>query len=128
MDRNKIISDIKNTLGTVPGFINSIPDDALESEWTLFKRFELSETSLPPKYKELVGLAVASVLHCWYCANFHKALAEFHGATKDEIQEAVHYAKFTSGWSTYLNGTLYDKDKFMTELKNIGEYVSENVK
>jgi len=78
MDRNKIVTDIKNTIGTVPGFINSIPDDALESEWNLFKRFELTETALPPKYKELVGIAVASVNHCWYCVNFHKAMAEFH--------------------------------------------------
>jgi len=127
MDRNKIVTDIKNTIGTVPGFINSIPDDALESEWNLFKRFELTETALPPKYKELVGIAVASVNHCWYCVNFHKAMAEFHGATEKEIQESIHYAKFSIGWSTYLNGNLYDKDKFMTELRSIGEYVSEHV-
>jgi AhpD family alkylhydroperoxidase len=128
MDRNIIITDIKNTLGTVPGFIDSIPDDALESEWSLFKRFELTDTTIPPKYKELIGVAVSSVLHCWYCSNFHKAMAEFHGATEKEIQEATHYAKFSNGWSTYLNGSLYDRDKFIKELKSIGQYVSENVK
>ncbi len=128
MDRNKIITDIKNTLGIVPGFINSLADDVLESEWNLFKRFELSETLLPPKYKELVGLGIASVTHCWYCAQFHKAMAEFHGATEQEILETVHYAKFSTGWSTYLNGNIYDKDKFMKELRSIGEYVAEKVK
>jgi AhpD family alkylhydroperoxidase len=128
MDRNKIVTDIKNTLGTVPGFIDSLPDDTLEYEWNLFKRFELTDTEIPPKYKELIGIAVSSIMHCWYCSNFHKAMAEFHGATETEIQEATHYAKFTSGWSTYLNGSLYDKDKFMKELKTIGSYVSEQVR
>lgn len=128
MDRNKIIAEVKNTLGSVPGFIDSLPDDVLESEWNLFKRFELSETLLPPKYKELVGVAVASVLHCWYCAHFHKAMAEFHGATETEIQEAIHYAKFSNGWSTYLNGNLYDRDKFIKELQSIGTYVSEQTR
>jgi AhpD family alkylhydroperoxidase len=128
MDRNKIITEIKDSLGQVPGFINSLPDDVLENEWRLFKQFELTDTNIPHKYKQLIGLAVSSVLHCWYCTNFHKAMAEFHGATEKEIQEATLYAKHSIGWSTYLNGNLYDKDKFMKELKGIGEYVSENVK
>lgn len=123
MDRQKINDDIKETLGKVPGFFKSIPDDTLEQEWGLFKRFELKETSIPPKYRELMGLATASVLHCWYCANFHKAMAQMHGATEAEIQEAIHLAKFTNGWSTYLNGMVYDQDKFMKELHDIGEYV-----
>jgi AhpD family alkylhydroperoxidase len=124
MKRQQVIDDIKETLGKVPGFFQSIPDGALEQEWELFKRFELQETSIPPKYRELMGVATASVLHCWYCANFHRAMAKLHGATDEEIQEAAHYAKFSSGWSTYLNGMLYDKDKFMKELHDIGEYVT----
>lgn len=128
MDRNRIITEIKDSLGQVPGFINSLPDDVLENEWRLFKQFELTDTNIPHKYKQLIGLAVSSVLHCWYCTNFHKAMAEFHGATEKEIQEATLYAKHSIGWSTYLNGNLYDRDKFMKELKGIGEYVSEKVK
>jgi AhpD family alkylhydroperoxidase len=123
MNRQQVIDDIKETLGKVPGFIQSLPDDTLENEWGLFKRFELQETSIPPKYRELMGLTAASVLHCWYCALFHKAMAQMHGATEEEIQEAVHLAKFTNGWSTYLNGSVYDKDKYTKELHDIGEYV-----
>ena len=123
MNRQKVIDDIKETLGKVPGFIQNLPDDTLEQEWGLFKRFEIQETSIPPKYRELMGLTAASTLHCWYCANFHKAMAEMHGASEKEIQEAVHLGKFTNGWSTYLNGILYDKDKYMKELHDIGEYV-----
>jgi hypothetical protein len=72
MDRQKIIGEIKETLGKVSGFINNLPDDTLEDEWGLFKRFELQETSIPSKYRELMGLTAASVMRCWYCALFHK--------------------------------------------------------
>ena len=123
MNRQQVIDDVKETLGKVPGFLQSMTDDTLEYEWGLFKRFELKETSIPPKYRELMGITAASVVHCWYCANFHKALAQMHGATVEEIQEAIHFAKFTNGWSTYLNGMVYDKDKFMKELHDVGEYV-----
>lgn len=124
MERKEIVDEIKETLGKVPGFMNSLPDDTLENEWGLFKRFELQESSIPPKYRELMGLATASALHCWYCAGFHKAMAQLHGATDEEIQEASHYAKFSSGWSTYLNGIMYDKDAYVKELHDIGEYVA----
>lgn len=127
MNRNEITSEIKGILGKVPEFLGSLPDDTLEQEWSLFKRFELSDSKLPPKYRELMGISIASVLHCWYCANFHKAMAEFNGATEEEIQEAVHFAKFSSGWSTYLNGMVYDKEKFINELKEIGSYINANV-
>ena len=124
MNRQNVIDEIKETLGKVPGFLKEIPEDTLEYEWGLFKRFEAQETSIPPKYKELMGISVASILHCWYCTKFHKAMAEMHGATEEEMQEAVHLAKFTVGWSTYLNGRLYDRDKYTKELRDIGEYVA----
>jgi AhpD family alkylhydroperoxidase len=125
MNRNDILTDIKNTLGTVPEFLSSIPDDTLQSEWDVFKKYGVLETSIPQKYRELIGVAVASVLHCWYCSKFHKASAELYGATEKEINEAVYLAKHTIGWSTYLNGKVYDKDKFLQELQTIGEYVAE---
>lgn len=124
MNRQQIIDEIKDTLGKVPDFIQGLPDDTLEQEWGLFKRFQLEDTAIPNKHKQLMGITAASVLHCWYCANFHKAMAEMHGANEEEIQEAIHLAKETAGWSSYLNGSLYDKDKFMKELKDIGEYVT----
>ncbi len=125
MNKNSILTDIKNHLGIVPGFLNGIPEESLQYEWELFKKFQLEESIIPQKYRELIGLGVASVLHCWYCANFHQAAARMYGATDEEINEAVYLAKQSNGWSTYLNGSLYDKEKFMHELEQIGEYVAE---
>ena len=50
--------------------------------------------------------------------------AKLFGATDEEIQEAVHYAKCSLGWSAYLNGIREDYDNFATELAQIGEYMS----
>ncbi len=128
MSREDIYKEMKEMLGKVPGFFASMPDDCIESEWQLFKRFELSETTIPPKYRELIGAAVASAQRCWYCSTFHTTMAEFHGATKDEIQEAVHLSKFGSGWSAYMNGTLYDRKQFLLELEEIGAYITHRHK
>ena len=49
----------------------------------------------------------------------------FHGASDAEVQEATHIAKFGAGWSTYLNGTLYDREKFLKQLNEIGEHLSK---
>ena len=125
MSRETAHAEMKEILGLVPSFFESLPDDTIDGEWALFKRFELGETSIPAKYRELIGIAVASALHCWYCSQFHTALAQFHGASEAEIQEAVHLATLTSGWSTYLNGLLFDHDQFMKQLKEIGEHISK---
>jgi alkylhydroperoxidase/carboxymuconolactone decarboxylase family protein YurZ len=51
-------------------------------------------------------------------------MARLHGATEEEIQEAVHLAKHTVGWSVYLNGIREDLDRFSQELEEIGTYVT----
>jgi AhpD family alkylhydroperoxidase len=117
--RAEVEQDIEETLGLVPGFFDAIPDDAIEHEWTLFKRFELGDTLIPNKYKQLLAVAVHAETKCRYCSLFHTELAKLFGATDAEIQEAVHFAKHTVGWSVYLNGIRYDYDRFERELRKI---------
>jgi AhpD family alkylhydroperoxidase len=82
------------------------------------------ETAIPNKYKELIGVAVHSVTQCRYCTLFHQEAAKLFGATDAEIQEAVHFAKYTVGWSVYLNGMRQDYDEFASELGEIGAFLS----
>ena len=124
VSRGEVEADIKETLGLVPSFFSEVPDEVLAQEWDLFKRFEFGETHIPGKYKQLIGLAVHSYTHCRYCTLFHTAAAKLNGATDEEIQEAVHFAKHTAGWSTYLNGIGQNYDEFAAELTKVGEYVS----
>lgn len=117
--RAEVEQEIEQTLGLVPGFFAGIPDDALEHEWALFKRFELEETQIPLKYKQLMAIAVHAETKCRYCSLFHTELARLFGATEAEIQEASHFAKHTVAWSVYLNGIRYDYPTFERELQQI---------
>jgi AhpD family alkylhydroperoxidase len=122
--RGEVEADIKQTLGLVPSFFSRIPDELLAPEWEIFKRLELGETLIPNKYKELMGVALHSETKCHYCTLFHTEAAKLFGATDEEIQEAVHYAKCSLGWSAYLNGIREDYDTFARELAQVGEYMS----
>ncbi|MBB5121162.1 hypothetical protein AF335_01925 [Streptomyces eurocidicus] len=122
--RAEVEAEIKERLGLVPHFISGIPDDLLEHEWEIFKRIELGETLIPNKYKELMGIALHSETKCRYCTLFHTEAARLFGATDEEIQEAVHYAKNSLGWSAYLNGMREDYDAFAQELEQIKGYLS----
>jgi AhpD family alkylhydroperoxidase len=123
--RSDVESEIKDTLGLVPHFFSRIPDALLDPEWQLFKTLELGETLIPNKYKELIGVAVHAETKCRYCTLFHTEAAKLFGATDEEIQEAVHYAKHTVGWSVYLNGVREDLDLFTAELAQIGEHLRD---
>ncbi|MBI4301703.1 MAG: carboxymuconolactone decarboxylase family protein [Chloroflexi bacterium] len=117
MARNEVLQEIKEAMGFVPGFIECLPDDVLEENWTLMKRFQLEETKIPLKYKQLIGLSVAAYNHCRYCILFHTEMAKLFGATDEEIMEANLLAKETAGWSTLLNGSQYDFDLFKREVR-----------
>jgi len=121
--RKQVEAEIKQELGLVPGFFKSIPDNYIDLEWELFKRLELGETLIPNKYKELMGVALHSETKCRYCTLFHTEAAKLFGATDEEIQEAVHYAKMSLGWSAYINGMKTDYDEFEAELKKVVEHV-----
>lgn len=122
--RGEVEREIRETLGLVPSFFNSIPNDLLDFEWELFKRIQLSETLIPNKYKELLGLAVHTATKCRYCILFHTEAARMFGATEAEIQEAVHYAKTSLGWSAYLNGMQVDYDQFAEELARVKSFLT----
>jgi AhpD family alkylhydroperoxidase len=122
--RSDVEAEMKEMLGLVPSFFGRIPEDYLDFEWELFKRLELGETRIPNKYKELMGIALHAETKCHYCTLFHTEAAKLFGATDEEIQEAVHYAKMSLGWSAYLNGIRQDYDQFADELARIGEHIS----
>ncbi|OGW57470.1 MAG: hypothetical protein A3D21_05580 [Nitrospirae bacterium RIFCSPHIGHO2_02_FULL_42_12] len=123
MKKVEVLREIRETLGSVPKFIEGVPESTIELEWELIKRVELNETMIPNKYKELIGLGVASAIHCQYCIEFHKEAARTFGATNQEIEEAISLAKQTVGWSTYLHGTQADPDRFREDVTKINDYV-----
>lgn len=123
MSRLTVEADIRETLGLVPEFFAEVPDALVETEWASFKSLMLSETAIPNKYKELIGLGVSGATRCRYCVYFHTEAARLWGATDEEINEAALVAKNTMGWSTYLNTRAFDYDRFTKEFDQIAEHV-----
>jgi AhpD family alkylhydroperoxidase len=123
MKRQEIYRDMEQNLGLVPGFFKTLPDATLELEWSLFKRSQMEEGPIPGKYRELIGIAIAATTKCRYCAFFHTEMAKLNGATAAEIEDAVHFAKSSAGWSAYINGQQYDYDQFRSEVLKACEHV-----
>ncbi len=123
MTREEVYREIEGTLGLVPSMFRAIPDSSLEMEWELFKRVQLEEGPIPNKYAELIGLGIAAATKCRYCVLFHTEVAKLYGATDAEIEDALHFAKSSAGWSTYINGLQIDFDEFKAEVQRIVEHV-----
>ena len=123
MTRQEVYKQIEETLGVVPTMFKSIPDSALELEWKLFKQVQLDESAIPNKYRELIGLAISGVTKCRYCAFYHTEVARLFGATDQEIEDALHYAKTSAGWSAYVNGMQLDFEQFKDEVLQACEHV-----
>lgn len=119
LTREEIYEDIEQTIGFVPQWLTLLSDKTLAQEWELIKNWEMAETAVPSKYKELIGLAVAAQMQCAYCVAFHTEMARLHGASESEIEDAVHMAKHTAGWSSYLQGMQVDLSSFKREVKEI---------
>lgn len=127
MSRKEIYAEMKEMLGLVPSFFKTVPDNTLELEWSLFKRIQMEDSAIPQKYRELIGVGISAATKCKYCSLFHTEMAKLNGATDAEIEEAVHYAKATAGWSAYLNGMQVDYDVFKDELARVSKYIKAKV-
>ena len=121
--KSEIRSEIEKTFGKVPSWVNELPDAALEGFWSTMRDFQLGETAIPNKYKELIGLGVAGATRCRYCALFHTEAAKLFGATDAEIAEAAMMAAHTMGASTFLNAIQTEYDQFHRETLEAIEYV-----
>ena len=118
-----IREEMKQMLGQVPGWVGAMPDSALPGFWSMMRDFQLAETAIPNKYKELIGLAVSGATRCRYCALFHTEAAKLFGATDQEISEASMMAAHTMGASTFVNAMQIDHDAFKRETLEIVSYV-----
>ncbi|MFI5343005.1 MAG: carboxymuconolactone decarboxylase family protein [Chlamydiales bacterium] len=125
MSREKIYKEIEEMFGVIPSMFKEIPDSSLELEWQLFKRTQFDKGPIPNKYRELIGLGISAITKCKYCIFFHTELAKLYGATKEEIEDAIHFAKSSVGWSTYLSGLQFDFDEFKKEIRQACDHVKK---
>lgn len=110
--------------GFAPDFYKTLPHAGLPAAWGAHRDFELAETAIPNKYKELIGLAIAAHIKCRYCIYFHQQAAIANGATEEELKEAVFMGGLTVQYSNTITGMRYDFDKFQGEVDRAVEFMT----
>lgn len=115
-----VYREIRAELGFVPEFFKHIPERTLRDQWNLFKdMFLRADGTLSSKQKELIGLAVSGMKACDYCLPLHHALARYHGATQEEIDDVAQVARSVGQWSTFLYSINYPVDQFKEDVRQI---------
>ena len=71
-----------------------------------FSRSVFADGALPVKTKQLIAVAVAHVTQCPYCIRGHTSAALQHGATPEEIMEAVWVAAEMRAGGAYAHSAL----------------------
>lgn len=117
--RTQVEKEIVAAFGLVPEWVRLMPDSAIEGFWRTMADFQLAETKIPNKYKELIGLAVSGATRCKYCQLFHIEAARLNGATDEEIAEACMMGAHTMNASTFLNSIGIEYEDFKKETLQI---------
>lgn len=124
----KAKKEIEDEFGSFPSMFQVFPDYALAGAWENFKSLNGPDSKIPPKYRELLQLAVAAQIPCQYCVYYHSASAKAFGATDEEIQEAVAQGAQTRYWSMILQGNQVDFEKFKNEFNAAMQHMAEKSK
>ena len=80
----------------------------------LDKIVSLKDRHIPPKYRELIALAVAHSTQCVYCLEAHAKKAKKAGATREEVAETIFIAAALRAGAAAAHGTMtlkfFDQD------------------
>src|SRR3954454_17636137 len=83
-------------LKSIPAFVALAPVEA--NAFLAFNHaVERKDGLIPPKYRELISLAVALTTQCAYCLDVHTAQAAKAGVTREETAEAALIAAVRAG-------------------------------
>ena len=120
--------EIVGTFGIFPQIFDAVPEYALNSLWESFKTITGPDSNLEPKYRELISLSVAAQIPCSYCVYFHTEMAKAHGATQQEIEDAIAQGAFTRQMSMIIQGSQMDLEEFKKEFHQMMDYASKHAK
>jgi len=78
----------------------------IHDAFTAFSKRVFADGALPAKVKQLIAVGVAHVTQCPYCIRGHTRAALRHGATAEEIMEAVWVAAEMRAGGAYAHSAL----------------------
>ena len=79
---------------------------AIHDAFTAFSERVFSEGALPVKTKQLIAVAAAHITQCPYCIRGHTKAALRHGATAEEIMEAIWVAAEMRAGAAYAHSVI----------------------
>lgn len=77
-----------------------------EAAFQAFSQKVFADGALPVKVKQLIAVAVAHVTQCPYCIKGHTKAALRHGATQQELMEAIWVAAEMRAGAAYAHSAL----------------------
>ena len=78
----------------------------IEAAFRQFGQAVFRDGALPGKTKQLIAVAVAHVTQCPYCIKGHTKAALRHGATPEELMEAIWVAAEMRAGGAYAHSAL----------------------
>ncbi len=79
---------------------------AAQQAFAAFSEQVFADGALPTKTKQLIAVAVAHVTQCPYCIRGHTRSAQRHGATPEEIMEAIWVAAEMRAGAAYAHSAV----------------------
>jgi AhpD family alkylhydroperoxidase len=79
---------------------------ATQAAFDAFSQSVFAEGALPVKVKQLIAVAVAHVTQCPYCIKGHTKAALRHGASEEELMEAIWVAAEMRAGGAYAHSVL----------------------
>jgi len=77
-----------------------------EAAFLAFSQNVFAEGALPAKVKQIIAVAVAHVTQCPYCIKGHTRAALRHGASQEELMEAIWVAAEMRAGGAYAHSLL----------------------
>ena len=77
-----------------------------EAAFQSFSRAVFANGALPTKVKQIIAVAVAHVTQCPYCIKGHTKAALRHGASQEELMEAIWVAAEMRAGGAYAHSVL----------------------
>ena len=79
---------------------------ATHDAFQAFSRQVFADGALPEKTKQLIAVAVAHTTQCPYCIRGHTRAAQRHGATENELMEAIWVAAEMRAGGAYAHSVI----------------------
>src|SRR3954463_5986497 len=77
-----------------------------QAAFDAFGKAVFAEGALPTKVKQIIAVAVAHVTQCPYCIKGHTKAALRHGASQEELMEAIWVAAEMRAGGAYAHSVL----------------------